>query len=74
VLCTSSSSKYTEDASTCADIKNDFILKILGVFLNGSPICVGTDLILEHLFMNVEVRVAAEVIIMLLLIVLQVLC
>jgi len=73
VLCASSSSKYTKDPCASSDIKNNFVLKILGISLNCFPIRICADFIFKHLFMNVEMRIATEVIIMLLLVVLQVL-
>ena len=73
MLCASSSSKYTKDPCASSDIKNNFVLKILGISLNCFPIRICADFIFKHLFMNVEMRIATEVIIMLLLVVLQVL-
>ncbi len=73
MLCPSSSSKYTEDPCASSYIKNNFVLKILGISLNCFPIRICADIIFKHLFMNVEMRIATEVVIMLLFVVLQVL-
>ena len=66
--------EYTEDSGTGPDIKNDLVFKVLRIPFNRVSVGISANLVFEHLFMNVEVRVAAEVIIVFFFIILQVLC
>ena len=65
MLCSSSGSEDTQDTSTSTDIENNLILEVVRVSLNCISVGIGSNLILQHLFVNVEVRIAAEVVIVL---------
>jgi hypothetical protein len=68
MLSTSAGSKNTKNTGSSTDIEYDFILKVLGVVLNSSSVGAGSGSILEHLLVDVEVRVRAVVVVMLLLV------
>jgi phage-related holin len=72
MLCSCSCGEDAENTCTSTNIQYYLILEVVSVVLNSIPICVGADLILEHLLVNVEVRVAAEVVVVFLVIVSQV--
>jgi hypothetical protein len=74
MLGSSSCCKNTEDSCAGTDIKNNLIFEVLGVAFYSVSVSIGTNFVFEHLFMNVEVRVAAKVIIVFFFIILQVLC
>jgi hypothetical protein len=74
VLGSSSCSKYTKNSCTSTDIKNNLIFKVLRITFNCVSVSIGANFVLKHLLVDIEVRVAAEVIIVFFFIVLQVLC
>ena len=69
-----SCSKYTKNSCTSTDIKNNLIFKVLRITFNCVSVSISANFVLKHLLVNIEVRVAAEVIIVFFFIVLQVLC
>ena len=65
MLGTCSSSKHTENSSTGADIKNNFVFKVNGVVLDGFLVSKSSHLILKHLLVNIEVRITSKIVVLL---------
>lgn len=57
-----------EDASAAAHVQHDLVLEEMLVALNSVHVGAGAHLVLEHFLMNVEVRVAVEVVVGVLLV------
>lgn len=69
MLSSCSCCEYTQDTSTCTDIEHNLVLEIVLVSFNSISISISSNLVLKHLLMDVEVRIASKVIVMLLVIV-----
>jgi len=64
MLSSSLGGEHTEDTGTTAHIQDSLSLEEVGVVHNSLAVCLGTDLVLEHLLVDTEMRIRIEVIVL----------